>query len=89
MRPTGGSRIKTILLGSGLFLFASSAFAQFSGAGGFAPYSFNVPAAAASSRAVDSRTNNDDIAAHCRTEMRGRSGAVYQCNPPPAGAANK
>jgi hypothetical protein len=71
-----------------MFLIASSAFAQFLGPGGFAPYSFNAPAAAAGSRGVDTRTGGDD-AAHCRTEMRGRSGAVYQCNPEPAPTPNK
>jgi hypothetical protein len=67
---------------------ASVAFAQFFGPGGFAPYTFNAPAAAAGSRGVDTRTN-DDVAAHCKTEMRGRGGAVYQCNPQPAETPNK
>ena len=79
--------IKTLLLASTLTLFATSAFAQFLGPGGFAPYTFNAPAAAAGGRGVDTRTNDD--AAHCRTEMRGRSGAVYQCDPQPGEAAKK
>ena len=80
--------VLAFLLASTFWLFASSAFAQFMGAGGFAPYSFNAPAAAAGSRGVDTQ-NSDASAAHCKTEMRGRSGAVYQCNPPPSQTPNK
>jgi hypothetical protein len=76
------------LLASALSVFASAAFAQFLGPGGFAPYTFNAPAAAAGGRGVDTRVD-DDIAGHCKTEMHGRSGAVYQCGPQPTQTPNK
>jgi hypothetical protein len=85
----GGLRIRTLLLALAFSMFASLASAQFTGAGGFAPLTFNAPAAAASagSRRTDA-WSSDAPAANCRTEIRGRSGPVSQCDPPPPAKAN-
>ena len=80
--------MKTLLLGFALSIFASHAFAQFTGAGGFAPYSFNAPAAAAGSGRMDA-WNGHAIGANCRTEIQGRSGPVSHCDPQSPATPNK
>jgi hypothetical protein len=80
--------MKTLLLVFALSMFASRAFARFMGTGGFAPYSFNAPAAAAGGGGMVA-WNGDAIGANCRTEIQGRSGRVSHCDPQSPATPNK
>ena len=75
-------RIRTIVLASALSMFASAAFAQYGTPGGFAPYTFDAPAAGASLRGNNG--NGEDDGGRCYLESRGRGGVQRQCEDQPS-----
>jgi hypothetical protein len=87
-KAKGGFCVKSILLALVFSMFASIAYAQFYGAGGFAPHSFNSAAAAAGNSGANSWSSNGN-AAQCRTEHHGRSGPVIECGSQRLATPNK
>jgi hypothetical protein len=69
--------IRTLLLASALSGLANTALAQYGSPGGYLPYTFDAPAAAASAPNADI---NEDTQPQCNVQSRGRGGQQYQCN---------